>query len=361
MRPLSATECITPAIERTKTLLRPFSLKLWLKLGLVAFIAEMSGQFLFPPIGNIPHSHSFASGIGAVAGGITLAALVVLGILFFLIGLALLYFGSRMQLVLMDLVATHTTLVGPAWQRTASTTWRWIGIKVVSFLLIFAFIAAIAAAPIIYFIRAMPAGNGQPPSPAFFGTFALFFVMMFVIVIILMIAMWSLRDFVLPFVLFEDAPFGAAFSSAAALFRREPGGVLFYLFMKFVLSIVAGIAAELCIVISLIVVAIPTGLVGGGLWFGLHQSGALATAIMYVGFALLGVVFLSAFFALIICIAGATLIFYQAYALYFVGGRLPQLGDLLDRSTPPPTYPYAQGGSPYSPPYYPPPPSTPLA
>ena len=34
MRPLSATEAISPAIEHTRALLQPFSLKLWLKLGL---------------------------------------------------------------------------------------------------------------------------------------------------------------------------------------------------------------------------------------------------------------------------------------------------------------------------------------
>ena len=51
MTPLSATEAISPAIEHAKALLRPFSLKLWLKLGLVALLAEMGGEFTFsfPP------------------------------------------------------------------------------------------------------------------------------------------------------------------------------------------------------------------------------------------------------------------------------------------------------------------------
>jgi hypothetical protein len=38
---------------------------------------------------------------------------------------------------------------------------------------------------------------------------------------------------------------------------------------------------------------------------------------------------------------GSLLTFFQAYALYFLGGRYPILGDLLDRSTPPPAYAYA--------------------
>ena len=52
MRPLSPTEAISPAIERAKSLLRPFSLGLWIKLGLVGLLAEMSSQVPFPPLGG---------------------------------------------------------------------------------------------------------------------------------------------------------------------------------------------------------------------------------------------------------------------------------------------------------------------
>ena len=44
MRRLSATEAFTPAFEHTKSMLRPLSVRLWVKLGLVAFLAEMGGQ-----------------------------------------------------------------------------------------------------------------------------------------------------------------------------------------------------------------------------------------------------------------------------------------------------------------------------
>ena len=108
MKPLSAIEAFTPALERTKAMLRPFSLQLWLKLGLVAIIAELGMQFLFPPVGNFnTPAHPQSSGIGAVAGRVTpllITLFVIMGVVAFLIGLALLYFGSRMQLVLMDLV-----------------------------------------------------------------------------------------------------------------------------------------------------------------------------------------------------------------------------------------------------------------
>jgi hypothetical protein len=55
------------------------------------------------------------------------------------------------------------------------------------------------------------------------------------------------------------------------------------------------------------------------------------------------------------------LTFGQAYALYFLGGRYPLLGDLLDRSTPPPAYAYPAGFPPTPPQYPPPQPGPPVA
>ena len=339
MRVLSATDAINPAIEHAKALLKPFSLRLWLKLGFVAFIAEMSGQFTIPPVGNLhsPAHSAFptSSGIGAAAGGITLLAIIAIGVIVFLIGLVLFYLGSRMQLVLMDLVATRTTLVAPAWHRTSPRTWRWIGLKLACFLTVIAFLAAVLFVPMLYLIRSMPSGNGQPPTPAFFGTFALFFITIFSVVMIILLMTWFLRDLVLPFILFEDAPLGTALRSATSIVRREPGSVLFYFCMKFALTLLASIAAELCILLAMIALGIPVGIVAGGLWLALRHAGLFATAVMYVSFALLGAIFLTALVCTILCIGGAVLIFYQTYALYFLGGRLPQLGDLLEPPPPP--------------------------
>jgi hypothetical protein len=343
MRLLSATDAITPAIEHAKALLRPFSLKLWLKIGLVAMLAEMGAQFIFPPFGNTGgHTSSQSSGIGAVAGGITpihVMVFVVIGIFLFLFGLVLLYFGSRMQLVLMDLVATRTTLVGPAWHRTASRTWRWIGLKVASIIAFCIIIGVIVSVPLFFIFRSMPSDGTQQLGGGFFAGFALIFVLVFLVVLALMAALWILRDIVLPFILFDDAPLGIALRNASIIIRREPGSVLFYLLMKFVLSLVAGIAAELCIALSVLIAAIPLGAIGGILWFALHQAGPVGTFIMYIGFALLGAVALAVLFVVAVCVLAAVLTFYQAYALYFIGGRIPNLGNLIE--PPPPPMPYA--------------------
>ena len=152
---------------------------------------------------------------------------------------------------------------------------------------------------------------------------------------VILLLTWFLRDLVLPFILFDDAPLGTALRNATTIVRREPGSVLFYFCMKFAVTLLASIAAELCILLAMLALGIPIGIVAGGLWLVLRHAGLFATTVMYVSFALLGAVFLAALVCTIICIGGAVLIFYQTYALYFLGGRLPQLGDLLEPPPPP--------------------------
>jgi hypothetical protein len=335
MRPLSATEAISPAIEHSKALLRPFSLGLWLKLGSVAVFAEMGGQFIAPPIGNFPHHASQTPRIGVLAGGITpliVGVLVAVAMVGLLIGFGLLYLGSRLQLVLIDLVATRTTVVGDAWYRTAPRTWRWIGVKVACFLIVFAVIATLAVVPIISLIHSLPADNA-PPGAGLFGSIALLLVVIFFMVFVLLLATWILRDFMLPSILFEDASLPDSLARAASLIRNEPGPVLFYFFIKFVVAMAAAILAELCLGLVAVLAAIPTAIAAAILWYALHNSSSFGLVWMYAGFALLAVVFLAVVFAAILSIGGATLIFMQACALYFIGGRIPQVGNLLE--TPP--------------------------
>jgi hypothetical protein len=342
MRILSAAEAITPAIERTKTMFLPFSLRRVVKLGLVRLLAEMSAQFVFPPVGNLtPHSSARTAGAGAVSWSINqhaVIALAVVAVLFFLIGMCLLYFGSRMQFVLVDLVAYCTTVVGPSWRRHGPKTLPWIGLKVATFLLAFVVIGVFAAWPLLHLIRSMPAKTGQPPDAAFFGNFLLLFAMVAGMVVVLMLCLWFLRDLVLPFLVFEDATIREGVSRAVELIRREPGSVLLYFLMKFVLTLVAAIAAELCIVAAAIIVAIPVGLIGGGLWILLRHAGPFGAVFLYTSLGLLGLIFFACLMLAVVCVVGAILVFYQAYALYFVGGRVSALGDLLE---PPPPFPEA--------------------
>jgi hypothetical protein len=332
MRILSAAESITPAFEHAKAMFLPLTIPKVLKLGLVALLAEMGAQFIFPP-GNM-RTHSNAQPSFSVTPHLTII-LAVIGILLFLIGLCFVYFGSRMQFVLMDLVAYRTIFVSPSWRKHGPQTWPWIGLKIVSFLLIFAVIGIIAVWPILHFARSVHAGTNAAQSPGFFGNFLLIFVTIAGAVLVMVLCLWFLRDFVLPFLVFEDAIIRTALGRAFDLVRNEPANALLYFLLKFVLTIGTAIAAELCIVAAALVAAAPLGLIGGALWLLLRSAGEIGTLLLSIGIGLLCVIFAACVLVAAICIAGAVLVFYQAYALYFLGGRIPALGNLLEPPPPP--------------------------
>src|SRR5260370_28926532 len=166
MRPLSASECIARAIERTKSLLfRPFQWRAFLKLTAVAFFAEIcGGGFSF----SSPAQHGKMPGVPPAAQGMIIALLVAVSVIVLLLGLVLLYFGSRLQLVLVEVVATRQTTIAPIWRRYSRLTWRWIGLKLL-FLLIFGLILLALLSPVLFsMLKNMPSG-GQPPTAAFFS------------------------------------------------------------------------------------------------------------------------------------------------------------------------------------------------
>jgi hypothetical protein len=80
----------------------------------------------------------------------------------------------------------------------------------------------------------------------------------------------------------------------------------------------------------------------------LHLLGVPPLVLSGLAFLIVGLWYLFLLYSIVFPL-GAVLTFLDAYADYFLGGRYPMLGDLLDRSTPP-------ARPPYYPPYYPPPP-----
>ncbi len=347
MRPLSASECITPAIERTKSLLfSPFQWRAFLKLTAVAFFAEVgSGSFSFSSParnGNIP-------GVSPAAQGLIFAILFVVLLVGLVIGLVLLYLGSRLQLVLLEVVATRQTTIAPIWRRYGRLTWRWIGFKVLFFLVFGLVFLAVLSPVIISMFKNMPSG-AQPPSAAFFSHILLFVSAIFIGVMIVLAAYFLLRDFALPFLEIEDLSNTDTLRRLRSLVAAAPGEIALYLLLRFLLSLVAGIGAELLILFIFIASMIPFGVIGGVLWFALRHAGTVATAAL-IGLAVVGGLVLLVWMACVIVgLIGTVFVFTQSYALYFLGGRYSLLGNVLEppqfqHSTPlPPPFAPDEGG-----------------
>jgi hypothetical protein len=338
-------------MERTRDLLgRPFRLRTFLKIAAVAFFAEMGGSLNlnFPGRSNGLHQlpPAFLAFIVAFA--------VILGLVSFVIGLILFYIGSRLQLVLLELVATRYTFVGPLWRKYGSRTWRWIGLKLLFFLCILIVALPFVIATILYFIHhGIGAFAGFNPFSGLHIAQILLFVAVALIVLLIISAIYMLvRDLALPFLALEDLSISQSLRRLRALIAVEPGQVILYLLLRFVLGIVFGIAAEIAVFLVLLVSLIPPGIVGVILWLSLHKAGTIGIVLLIACAIFGGLVFLCWAVCVVLGFMGTLLTFFQAYALYFLGGRYPLLGDLLDRSTPPPAYAAA---FPLQPPPYPPP------
>jgi hypothetical protein len=352
MRPLSASEAISPALDRTKDLLaRPFRWPTFFKLAAVAFFAELGGGFNFsvPGRGGGGGVHDLPPAVLAFI----VAFAVIIGLVSMVIGLILFYVGSRLQLVLVELVATRQTFVSPVWGRVGQSTWRWIGLKILYFLAALLLVGVLALPVILYFVS----HHALPRFDSFhIAEIILFVAAAIVLVLIIGVTYSLLRDFVLPFIALEDLGISESLRRLQYLLCVEPGAFALFILLRFILIIVFAIAAEMCIALVALISLIPFGIVGGGLWAALHNSGT-GGKVALIGCAVVGgLIFLAWLVFLAISALGSVYTFSQAYSLYFLGGRYPMLGDLLDRSTPPPAYAYPAG---FPPPYQAPPPAAP--
>lgn len=140
----------------------------------------------------------------------------------------------------------------------------------------------------------------------------------------------------------------------AELVRREPGQFALYTLLKVLLGFVGYMGATLAWEIAFFLITLIVGAVVFLIGFLLHLAGVPHVVLIILGvlaaIAWYAVAILSVMFAI-----GPVFTYMDAYALYFLGGRYPLLGDLLDQSTPPPA------PNPYHAPYPsspPPPPAT---
>ncbi len=331
MRPLTATESIAPAIERTKSLLfRPFQWRPFLKLTAVAFFAEIGSGFS----ASGPGRHGHMPGVSPAAQGLIIAILIALFFVALVIGLVMLYIGSRLQLVTFHFVATRQTTIAPIWRRYGRLTWRWLGLKILFFLVV-GLILLVVLGPIIFStLKSMPSG-ATPPTAIFFSHIVLFIGVALLASIVIGAAYILLRDLTLPFFALEDLSITAALGRLRSLIAADSGEVALYILLRFLLALVAAIGAELLIALVFIVSLIPFAFIGGALWLVLHNAGLVGTAAL-IASGIVGALVLLCWMACVtIGIVGTVFVFSQAYALYFLGGRYPLLGDILEPPAPP--------------------------
>jgi hypothetical protein len=359
MRILSATECISPAIDRTKLVLfTPFRKGRTWKLSATAYLATASGMFSAFPLLYLFYIPTARQHFGVWAVYALIAVVVFITVLY----VFLFYLITRIKFAYFDVVLNRGQFVAPAWRKYGPQTGSWMVCKIA---LGIVFSLAISVPLESYMRHIIPLlasmQPGQPPPPNFFAAMFAGYGLLALATSTFAILSGLLGDFIVPSLALEDTGLKEAFRRMAELIRREPGEFFLYALLKTVLGGAAYFGAMLVFEIVLFIIVLIVGLIAGAIGFVLHLAGVPSALLIFLGIALATVVLLFlSIYGLLLAI-GPILTFLDAYALCFLGGRYPVLGDLLDRSTPPPAYfPYPPGPPQDYPPQPPPLPASPF-
>ena len=353
MQPLNAIDAITPAVIRThETLFGPFRLGRSWKLCASQYIGWMGSMFI-----PIPFLFLFFPSDGIPGFSAMRSVFLVLSIIMTLVTLVILYFCARMEMVSFEMIVTRGKFIAPMWRRYSARIWPWLGLKVAVGTVYGAILIALFASPARHLfgqlIASFPAVSaGEKPDPvamqAFMTTYMLHMMSLQLVFasffFLIKIPSTLLNDFVLPFYVLEDISLTDALRRGLDVIVADPVHCLLYCILKPILFVIGYIMQY----IATMVVMIPIFLV----FILLIVIGAVAMPHSGPGFGLLaGAAAVLAYLVFFVVIMYAMLFTFgyligllEAFGIYFLAGRYPLLGNILDPGpgapfTPPPVFP----------------------
>lgn len=362
--PLSAVDCIQPAIQHTKEqLFTRFRLGQWSRLALVGILAaEMHasgcnfgnfGNFNLPTqksgddfLAAAPFPHIDPARIAQFAGVIALA-LFALMILFFVF----LYLNSIFRFILFDSVLRRECSISRGWQRWRRPGGRFFLWQLVFQIVAILFLAVVIGIPVLLAISAGWMKNPEQHAGGMIGGVLLLVGVVLLCALASAIVQILAKDFLVPIMALEDLDFADGWGCLLGMMRGEVGKYAIYILLKIVLSIAAAILFGIIAIIPTIVVAIPSVVI----FFAAKAAGlgwnvaTVSLAIIFGSIAILVLVYLIALTSV------PATVFFPAYAMYFFASRYPNLDALLNPAPPAPVAPtVVEPPVPESPPPLPP-------
>ncbi len=338
MRPISAVDSVSFAIQRTREFLfRPFQWGTYLKLGLVAIITEGIGNNLRSStrgghgtgpetIGFSPSSltHWMAVIVAAVLLGLVLSAVV-------------LYLITRLRFAFFNCLIHNSKQIRPGWRlyRTQARRFFWLNVVVgLCFILVIVLLALPFAAGFWRVFQETQQG-GHLDIGLMLALVLPLIPIILLLVLAALVADLILRDWMLPHFALDDATAREAWSQVRACIKAEKRQFIVYALLRVLLPILATI----CLFIVFFIPGLMLAAALAAVEFGVHSMFADATGAS----ALVGVL-LEAFFGVVafgfalvasICLGGPLSTGIREYALIFYGGRYKALGDILYPQPPP--------------------------
>jgi hypothetical protein len=342
MNVFSATQAISPAIERTKNyLFRPFKWSTYLKLSVVASLTEggSSGFNSNIPSGN--HTSSSLSSFPSFNLSSVVIALIVIGVLAFIaLCIYLSYLIIRLRFAYFHCLAHQTKVIRPAWGLYRTQGMRYF-IASIIIGLIFLFVMVLVALPFVFGFYRLYLSN-QAGESLNVGVLLLLLLPFIGIVICLCLVAYAvnavMHDFILPHMALENMRFSEAWEAVKPRIRAEKGSFALYLLMRAILPAAAYIATVIVMIIPLLVVIGILVLSGVGFHAAFENTTGVIAFIgifIEVVLVLIGIAFV---LLLGFSLGGPIATWIRNYALLFYGGRYQALGDILSPPLPlPPT------------------------
>jgi hypothetical protein len=358
MPPISASEAISPALERTKQIcFRPFKFGRWLKLAVVtAFTGEVattSCNFRAPtsasggspgPIYTPPPSMGGILGVLHAIPVILLALAFIAAIGVFVLVMS--YLWCQFRLTLIDTVLTGECRIRESWEKYGQA-----GIRLFGFYLLSSMLMVVTAIGLLVLPLMSAARSGVFRQPGgglayLLGAGAILLLIFVIVVVLFWIVVVFLKDFVAPVLALEDLTIGEAWGRVKTIASADPGAFVVYILMKIVLAIASGIifgivtfVVVLAILIPTIIVAVAVGVTFKGQLQNLSGLFSSMTAAKLALIATAVVVFIAAIAYLLAFISVPAAIFFESYALFFLGSRYEPLRALLIPEPSPAPYP----------------------
>jgi hypothetical protein len=304
---------LDPAIQRTKELLWPFNLGVWLRLAVISLLVGggvggfnpgTSYTMDQPPFGMGEMPFSFPTEAFPMVPFLIIGLIIAIAI----VALIFMYLSSVFQFVFVDCLSSgNISLSRTFGERTG---------KGLRLLLFNVGVVAIAIAVIIAIAIGLFAGGG----PSNIAAVLVFIPVILVLALIMGIILLFTIDFVVPVMVRDDCGVLEGWGRVYAFTTANLLQSFLYIVAKFILSIVAGIVMLILILISWAVIAIPFVAIGLALYaaFGI---GVMIVLVLLVPFLIIAIPV-----ALVISVPFNT--FFRYYSLLVLARFSPE-HDLL--------------------------------
>lgn len=240
----------------------------------------------------------------------------------------LLYVHAVFRFILFDSVLSGRCSIRQSWRRRQNQGTRYFVWLIIYELLILLALFVVIGLPLLGLWRAGIFSNAGEHVVLL----VLVIFLMLMAFLVLLLLSWVIgtivKDFLIPVMALEDVSVAQAWRSYKPTLVQQKGSAAAYLGMKILLAMMLGIIVGIVSLFAFLILLIPSAV------YFLAAVGMMSTGTtgMVVG-VLLVVLGGIALFALILGISGGlsvpVAVFFQSYALHYVGSRYQRLGELL--------------------------------